>query len=83
MSRLIAGGNHEMEAGGSGQRGKPTNADRLKQARILYDQMHQKAERLEQELENLKEKKPGQDLMRRTGDEPLGSVRSEFADFHC
>ncbi len=42
MSRLIAGGNHEMEAGGSGQRGKPTNADRLKQARILYDQMHQK-----------------------------------------
>ncbi len=61
MSWLLAGGDHEMEAGGSGMPSNPTDAERLEQACILYDQMCQKADRLEQEIEILKGKKPGRD----------------------
>ncbi len=68
MSRLVAGGDHKMGAGGSGQPADPTDAKGLEQVRILYDQMHQKADHLEQEVENLKKgKKPGRDPLRRPG----------------
>ncbi len=57
-----------MGAGGSGQPDDPTDAERLKQARILYDQMRQKADRLEQEVKNLRKGKgPGHDLLKCTG----------------
>ncbi len=64
-SRLIAGGDHEMGAEGLGQSTDSTDAKRLEQVRILYDQMRQKADRLEQEVKNLKKgKKLSRDLTR-------------------
>ncbi len=55
-----------MGAGGSGPPADPTDTERLQQACILYDQMRQKADRLEQEVENLKKKGLGRDLIRHT-----------------
>ncbi len=43
-SRLVTGGDHEIEAGGSGQLSNPTDAECLKQAHVLYEQMRQKAD---------------------------------------
>ncbi len=57
-----------MGAGGSGQLSEPMDAERLEQACILYEQMRQKADRLEQEVEKLKkEKQPGHDPLRCVG----------------
>ncbi len=57
-----------MEPGSSGPPAEPTNAKRLQQVRILYDQMRQKADCLEQEVKNLKKgKQPGRDPLRCTG----------------
>lgn len=67
-SVLMAGANDEDMGEGSGQPREPTDAERLQQARLLYDQMRQKAEALEQKVEQLeKGKGPGRDPLRRLG----------------
>ncbi len=65
MSCLLgAAGEDQDMGGGGGQPGpsNPTDAERLEQARALYDHERQRADRLEQEIENLRAgKKPGRD----------------------
>ncbi len=57
-----------MEGGGQAGPSNPTDAERLQQARELYEQMREKADRLEQEVQNLKKKEnPGRDPLRRHG----------------
>lgn len=65
-SRRIVGGDHEMEPGGSGAPHEPSDAERLQWANELYDQMRQKADRLEDELAKIKGKGLGRDPLRRT-----------------
>lgn len=63
-SVLLAAANDEQMGEGSGQPRDPTDAERLKQACILYEQMRQRAEALEErvkELEKGKGKGPGRD----------------------
>ncbi len=67
-SCLIAGGDHEMEPGGSGLPADPTDAKRLEQARALYDKERKRNDRLEQEIESLRKgKQPGCNPLRHTG----------------
>lgn len=69
-SVLLAAANDEPMEGGSGPPANPTDAERLKQARILYEQMRQKAEALEEKVEQLekgKENGPGRDPLQRLG----------------
>ncbi len=58
-----------MGAGGSGPPADPTDAERLEQACILYNQERQRADHLEQEIEKLKKgkDKPGRDPLRHIG----------------
>lgn len=54
--------------GGSEGSHEPTDAERLEQARILYEQMWQRAEALEQKMEQLeKGNQPGRDPLRHVG----------------
>ncbi len=67
-SRLIAGGDHEMEGGRSGPLAELTDAERLTQARVLYDHERRRADHLEQVIKEMKKgKKPGHDPLRCTG----------------
>lgn len=65
----MAGADQDMGEG-SGQLREPTNAERLEQACILYEQMRIRVEALEQKVEQLEKGKgtrPGQDPLRRRG----------------
>ncbi len=65
MSRMIAGGDHEME-GEAGESGTPpdtqTDAERIQQAHDLYHQERLRADQLEEEIQALRKgKKLGRD----------------------
>ncbi len=71
-SRLIAAaeGDDEMEGGGPAppDRPGPTDEERLEQAHDLYRHEQQRADRLEQEIEALRQgQRPGRDPLRRRG----------------